>query len=86
VKVAIFATKYADKNERKGRDNGKNYSRFLHCGGKCAASGRNDAFCASGELLRTISGFVLERLAGLLMIGLFCGGFEDGGGAVEGFG
>jgi len=37
VKVAIFATKYADKDNGKSRDNGKNYSRFLHCGGKCAA-------------------------------------------------
>jgi hypothetical protein len=42
VKVAIFATKYADKDNGKGRDNGKNYSRFLHCGGKCAAFRRND--------------------------------------------
>jgi hypothetical protein len=33
--------------QRQNKDNSQGYSRFLHCGGKYAAFGRNDSSCSS---------------------------------------
>jgi hypothetical protein len=37
-------------------------------------------------VLKILRGISWNDLAGLMAIGLFCGGLQDGGGAVEGFG